>query len=470
MKKRMGGNGGTGSSNNTIHISEEQKATLATWIEYVIEQPLLDTNDLFKSLKDGTVLCQLIATVKPIKFPMYQREPKGLPFKELENIAYFMQNCKEYGVKCDWTFGDLHKGRNINLVLASLMELSDSAKALLETKPTVQFRGPFWDQNNPLPAPFDLEQCRVIKGALKPRIELTSTGGDDNTATTTSPTNPARRKTIIAARRATLVIKRQGTSTPALKKRVTATAPPTLIVKKKRTAVELSASPVLLTPQESRISEPDLIKTPTSSSSSLLSKAKMVISSATKKPKLIITSKKPALIKKKSPTEQDPSQPQPSSSITKPRLLVKRRPTLSGTAVKPASATPLNFSENAQSLFTRMQEQDHFKFLVFHIQNNSATSLDIEVTGDYETTFTEFVECLPENGCRFGIFKMNSINVFVSWNPAEADKQLMDKYSISTSYVKQQLSNYGPLVEVNTGSIEDLSESAIIHKCIFEAK
>jgi hypothetical protein len=75
-----------------IEYSKEQKKCLATWLEYVIEQPLEDSNDLFKSLKTGTVLCQLISILASIKFPTFHKDTAGLTFKEMENIAYFMQN------------------------------------------------------------------------------------------------------------------------------------------------------------------------------------------------------------------------------------------------------------------------------------------------------------------------------------------------------------------------------------------
>ena len=76
----------------TVTFSVEQKKCVATWIEYVIEQPLEDSNDLYKSLKSGTTLCHLISVLASTKFPTFHKETGGLTFKEMENIAYFMQN------------------------------------------------------------------------------------------------------------------------------------------------------------------------------------------------------------------------------------------------------------------------------------------------------------------------------------------------------------------------------------------
>ena len=109
-----------------LYLDAEIQA-VATWIEYVIEKPFLTpSKTLQQSLKDGTILCQLIAALKPIKFPQYQKEPNGLAFKEMENIAYFMQNSKEFGVKCDWTFGDLRGGRSIGAVSVTITKSTTS--------------------------------------------------------------------------------------------------------------------------------------------------------------------------------------------------------------------------------------------------------------------------------------------------------------------------------------------------------
>ncbi len=88
---------------------------VSSWIEHVVEQPLSNAKDLHQSLKNGSVLCQLIGMLNGTRDMGPHREPT-VPMRELENIASFMKSCKDFGVKCNWTVNALHRGADMNSV------------------------------------------------------------------------------------------------------------------------------------------------------------------------------------------------------------------------------------------------------------------------------------------------------------------------------------------------------------------
>jgi hypothetical protein len=59
---------------------------------------------------------RLISVIRGIKYPTYHKTTDGVAFKEMENIAYFMQHCQQIGCKCTWTLKALHKNMDMDAV------------------------------------------------------------------------------------------------------------------------------------------------------------------------------------------------------------------------------------------------------------------------------------------------------------------------------------------------------------------
>ncbi|KAG2388762.1 hypothetical protein C9374_000201 [Naegleria lovaniensis] len=122
-------------------VTEQEKEAIREWIEKVTGEKYSKPNDPYTSLKDGVLLCGLISALRCTKMPTYNKETKGVMFKEMENIAYFMQQVQKVGIKLDWTLKALHKNADMNAVLLSIIELSNHVKA----NNTEGYKGPFLD-------------------------------------------------------------------------------------------------------------------------------------------------------------------------------------------------------------------------------------------------------------------------------------------------------------------------------------
>ncbi|KAF0977805.1 hypothetical protein FDP41_003127 [Naegleria fowleri] len=120
-------------------VTEQEKEAIREWIEKVTGEKYSKPNDPYVSLKDGVLLCGLISALRCTKMPTYNKETKGVMFKEMENIAYFMQQVQKVGIKLEWTLKALHKNTDMNAVLLSIIELSNHVKA----NNTEGYKGPF---------------------------------------------------------------------------------------------------------------------------------------------------------------------------------------------------------------------------------------------------------------------------------------------------------------------------------------
>ncbi|KAG2388025.1 hypothetical protein C9374_000875 [Naegleria lovaniensis] len=105
-------------------LSTEDKSFIREWLETVTGLKFVDPNNFHSSLKDGVILCELIVKLRGLKYANYQKEVHGVSFKEMENIAFFIQNVQKIGVKCEWTIRALHKNSDLDAVLRTVIDLS----------------------------------------------------------------------------------------------------------------------------------------------------------------------------------------------------------------------------------------------------------------------------------------------------------------------------------------------------------
>jgi len=98
----------------------EKEAEVMDWIEAVTGKPFPNKQNFQESLKDGTVLCELINKIQPGAIPKVN---KGrLAFMQMENIGYFLEAAEKMGLKKHDSFRtvDLYEDKNIPQVIQSL--------------------------------------------------------------------------------------------------------------------------------------------------------------------------------------------------------------------------------------------------------------------------------------------------------------------------------------------------------------
>lgn len=124
---------------------KKEEAAAIHWIECVTDVPFADTS-FANNLKDGTVLCKLINSVK--SGSVMKINESRMPFKQMENISSFLRACRAVGVaECDcFETADLYEEKDMGSVLRCLSALSRAARKI------ALFHGPYLDYTNPQPA------------------------------------------------------------------------------------------------------------------------------------------------------------------------------------------------------------------------------------------------------------------------------------------------------------------------------
>jgi len=114
----------------------ELENEVTQWIEAVANQKKEDKS-FAEWLKDGHVLCALVNAIKPgiVK----KVNTSSLPFKQMENITYFMNAARDLGVPESAMFGtpDLYEEKNIGSVVTCIFTLGGAIQVS-----TPEFKGP----------------------------------------------------------------------------------------------------------------------------------------------------------------------------------------------------------------------------------------------------------------------------------------------------------------------------------------
>lgn len=114
----------------------ELEREVTEWIEAITDQKKEDKG-FAEWLKDGHVLCALANAIKPgiVK----KVNASSMPFKQMENITYFMNAARELGVPESGMFGtpDLYEEKNIGSVVTCIFQLGGAIQVS-----TPEFKGP----------------------------------------------------------------------------------------------------------------------------------------------------------------------------------------------------------------------------------------------------------------------------------------------------------------------------------------
>jgi hypothetical protein len=105
----------------TTQFDEVRAAEATRWIEEVTGQRL--SGDFQSSLKDGVILCKLINKLKPGTIAKINTQ--RMPFMQMENIAAYIQACRDLGVPDRENFMtvDLFEGKNLGQVVQNIISL-----------------------------------------------------------------------------------------------------------------------------------------------------------------------------------------------------------------------------------------------------------------------------------------------------------------------------------------------------------
>ncbi|CAH2037188.1 unnamed protein product, partial [Iphiclides podalirius] len=142
--------------------SEELAEECLLWIRQITGEPENTSGDMdnfFEVLKDGTLLCKLVNTIKP---GMVKKvNSSKMAFKCMENINAFLEAARELGVPAQETFQtvDLWERQNLNSVVICLQSLG--RKAHNYGKPSI---GPKEAEKNV--RNFTEEQLRAGQGVI----------------------------------------------------------------------------------------------------------------------------------------------------------------------------------------------------------------------------------------------------------------------------------------------------------------
>merc|ERR1711981_29051 len=96
------------------HLKDAKAGSDMEMVQQFIEETTgtpWSSPDMWEALKDGTHLCKLINTLKPGAVKKVNKP--GMPFKEMENITFFLEAAVAFGLRANNTFRtpDLYEKR-----------------------------------------------------------------------------------------------------------------------------------------------------------------------------------------------------------------------------------------------------------------------------------------------------------------------------------------------------------------------
>eukprot|EP01080_Neovahlkampfia_damariscottae_P008948 gene8948-897_t len=109
---------------------------LQAWIEKVcvtiIKGDFNDSKSFHSSIKNGVLLCGLISKILR-KVGNFHEKPVGI-MKEIQNLDYFIKECKIFGLEVNWKVRDLHSGKDLKGVEQTLFEIAKKCETLKDFK------------------------------------------------------------------------------------------------------------------------------------------------------------------------------------------------------------------------------------------------------------------------------------------------------------------------------------------------
>ena len=146
-----------------------------------------------------------------------------------------------------------------------------------------------------------------------------------------------------------------------------------------------------------------------------------------------------------------------------------------GGVFKPAregakSISGINVTQAAVDAFKQMKHKKKYRYLVFDIDYKAGLVI-LKDNGAYTAPYDDFLECLPDAECRYGIYDYDytnddgcklSVFVFVMWSPDISSVKQKMLYASTKEYFRDCLD--GTSVEIQATDISEIDADAIYEK------
>eukprot|EP00891_Asterochloris_glomerata_P008794 jgi/Astpho2/8794/fgenesh1_pm.00128_%23_17_t len=131
------------------------------------------------------------------------------------------------------------------------------------------------------------------------------------------------------------------------------------------------------------------------------------------------------------------------------------------------SMSGITVSEDAVNLYYFMKAKSNYRWALWRI-NDAGNEVIIAGVGDKDSPLSEFIDCLPSNDCRYGVYDHQFTNsegfifnklVFVNWAPDTARIKSKMMYASTKEYFKGYLD--GLSIELQASEPDELTEQDI---------
>ena len=157
------------------------------------------------------------------------------------------------------------------------------------------------------------------------------------------------------------------------------------------------------------------------------------------------------------------------SAATGSRAVPTNIPKLNGAKAVSSgvSMSGISVSEDAVNVYYHVRSRSTYKWVLWKI-NAGGTTVVIDAVGDPGSSYESFLQTLPNNDCRYGVFdyelklpdgqKMNKL-VFLNWAPDSAKVKSKMMYASTKDFFKGHLD--GLSAEFQASDLEEISEGEV---------
>jgi len=148
----------------------------------------------------------------------------------------------------------------------------------------------------------------------------------------------------------------------------------------------------------------------------------------------------------------------------------KNIPNLGGTRSGQAggvSMSGISLSSDAVNIFYLVRSKSKYRWVLWRV-NDEATEVVIDAVGDPSSTYQDFLDALPQNDCRYGVYdyefvaqdgQTHSKIVFINWAPDTAKVKSKMMYASTKDFFKSRLE--GLSVEFQGSEYDEISDEEV---------
>lgn len=148
----------------------------------------------------------------------------------------------------------------------------------------------------------------------------------------------------------------------------------------------------------------------------------------------------------------------------------KNIPNLGGTRGSQSggvSMSGISLSSDAVNIFYLVRSKSKYRWVLWKV-NDDATEVVIDAVGDPSSTYQDFLDALPQNDCRYGVYdyefvaqdgQTHSKIVFINWAPDTAKVKSKMMYASTKDFFKSRLE--GLSVEFQGSDYDEISNEEV---------